>query len=322
MKYRSINVQLLLSTIILGFLVFNVYASPVKTYIRASEDLITENPINKIVIVGAGKVIRPRMGGKDAILSLSGSKLFVEDSVRKIKQAFETKGYQVVFAEPIGIGYYSYDRNGYWIYDYEAKAGESDKWRSNGMAPAYEYPSINGDNDVRMAARNEFERINRYLVHRRLVVYDPKKENLATIAESNQADTVCFVRMFGKRYSSAREAGDIALKALAALFGTVSTNTLKEYREAFTVCAAVNTGQVIWQYSHSTSQDPLSSISTNSTDDSSQSGDDDDSDANDSPPNDSFFDNALARLPAHNQHLAGECKMTDRVRMTVTCVAN
>jgi hypothetical protein len=321
MKHWPINTQLLISAMCFSFLVFNVYASPVKTSIRASDVLITTNPIKKIAIIGESKVLRPRMGGKKAVLSLTASKLFVEDSIQKLKQAFEKKGYQVVFAEPAGIGYYWYGPDGYWVYDFDAKEGELDKWRIEGTSPVYEYATIKNDSSLRNAARTEFERLNRYIANKRFLLYDPQKQNLATIAEANGADTVCFVRMFGKRYSTGREVGDAALTVLAAMFGTVRSSNLKEYKEVLTICSAVDTGQVLWQYTHSTSQDPLGNISSKQLDASNKSEEtDDEFDTRESPPVDNFFDNALAKLPAYNHPLAGDCKMTDRVRMTVTCV--
>ncbi|MEJ2622281.1 MAG: hypothetical protein P8163_19145, partial [Candidatus Thiodiazotropha sp.] len=233
-SFQKWNVGILISALLLMINLFGCASQQPKTSYKASGLLIEKNPINKIAIVGEAQVMRPRMGGKDPILSLSSSKLLLEDSLPRLKSAFKNKGYQVVYAEPAGIGYYWRGPDDYWVYDYSAKKKGigSDKWRMDSMRPVYEYPRIKKSKAIEKATRNEFERLNDYISMNRLSDYLPDYENVQTIAQQTQADTVCFARLWGERYSTARKVGDVALKvAVALLGGGMSGGGLKDFKE-------------------------------------------------------------------------------------------
>lgn len=305
-------------------LMINGCSSPIKkTTMHGSEVLLTKNPIQKVAIVGEARVMRPRMGGKDAILSLSGSKMFVEDAVPKLKQAFENKGYQVVFAEPAAVGYYWRGPDGYWVYDYEEKEDEEDKWQVSGMDAVYEYPQmLRYSPSFKQAVKTEFERLNDDISVSRFSVYDPKQENISVIANETGADTVCFSRLWGKRYSAGRYAGYVAFSVVAAMFGVVDTSGgPKEHREVDIICAESKTGQVVWSSTYATTEDPIGNISYKLTDSSpATQGGESDFVLIGSGSSDAFFNNALATLPAVNQTIKGDCRMQDRVRRIIGCV--
>lgn len=326
MKNRFLNRVAIIA--IAGFLFLNFYgcASQVKkTTFRGSDVLFTKNPINKIAVVGEAKVMRPRMGNNGAVLSLSASKLFVEDSVPKLKAAFEKKGYEVVFAEPAAVGYYWRGPDGYWVFDYDAKDGEPDKWRIDNLETVYEYPEIEKNPSLSTALKEEFERLNDYISVNRYLVYDPKKQNITAIAKETGADTICFARLWGKRYSAGRVAGDVALSVVAAMFGVYRTGSnVQEKRLVNIVCTDANTAQVVWQYTYVTAQDPIGNVSIKSA--ITEQGSDSEENENDlrstkDDGDDAFFDRALAKLPAVNQNLSNDCRLQDKVRMILACVA-
>jgi hypothetical protein len=320
-KLAVLTVALFLSSGIVG-----CATQDTRVHYRASDVLITKNPIRKVAIVGEAKVMRPRMGGKDAVLSLSSSKLLLENALPKLKSAFEYKGYEVVIAEPAGIGYYWRGPDDYWVYDFNAKDTGPDKWRVQTMDPVYEYPTIKSSSEVSSAVREEFERLNDSISMNRLSVYFPDYENVSAIANNTGADTVCFARLWGKRYSAGRVAGDIALQVLVVMLGGAPTGGLQEEKTMNIVCANVNIKQLVWQNTYTSFEDPIRSIgykSANEADDSQQPSSLADTDSTVSDTGrvfvDTFYVNAIKTLPDAKQTFSGDCKMTDRARMIVSC---
>jgi hypothetical protein len=305
------NVSILTAILLLSLNIFGCASQETRSNLRASGLLINKNPVKKIAIVGTAQVMRPRMGGKDSILSLSSSKMLLEDSLPRLKSAFNNKGYQVVYAEPAGVGYYWRGPDDYWVYDYSAKKKGvgSDKWRVESMNPVYVYPGMKKHRLIGTAARKEFERLNDYISMGRLPVYLPDYDNVTTIAKQTHADTVCFARLWGERYSTARKVGDFALKvAVALLGGGVSSGGLKEYKEVSLVCANAKAKQLVWMNTHVSGGDPIAGIS-----DGTQHVSQENSAA------DTFFEQAITTLPNAGQSFPGDCRVTNRARKVVSC---
>ncbi len=285
--------------------------------VRGSEDLLHTNPIKKIAIIAEAKLMRPRMGGKTSALSLTESKLLVEDSIPKLKQAFEAKGYEVVFAEPAGVGFYWYGPGEYWVYNYDAKTGEPDKWLVTRQDAVFEYPVVLGNASLHTAVTAEFDGIYDAYSVGRLLAYEPQPKNLAAIAAVTKADTVCFARLWGDRYSAGRKAGDMALSLAAALFGVVRTNTLREERTVHILCGDAGSGKIVWQQAHAENGDPLAHVSASGS-----AGDVPAADAGSGAEfdqDDNFFRKAIAELPEVSHILASDCSVVDRVRSLISC---
>ncbi|MES9851415.1 MAG: ankyrin repeat domain-containing protein [Candidatus Thiodiazotropha sp. L084R] len=200
------------------------------------------------------------MGGKSAALSLSSSKLLIENALPKLKSAFESKGYEVTHAEPAGVGYYWRGPDDYWVYDFDAKDKSNDKWRVENMEPVFEYQTIKSNHEVSSAVKEEFERSNDSISMNRLSVYFAENRNVSAIANNTGADTVCFARLWGKRYSAGRIAGDVALKVLVAMLGGVTAGGLQEEKTMNIACANVKTKQLLWQNTYTSFEDPIVSV--------------------------------------------------------------
>ncbi|MEW8205352.1 MAG: hypothetical protein AB2746_04440 [Candidatus Thiodiazotropha taylori] len=318
--------------ILTPFLLFNFIGcatQDTRVHYRASDTLLHKNPIKKIAIVGEAKVMRPRMGGKDAALSLSSSKLLLEDALPKLKSAFESKGYEVVHADPAGVGYYWRGPDDYWVYDFDAKDTGNDKWRVESTAPVFEYPGIRSNAKVSAAVREEFERLNDYISMNRLLVYFPELQNVSTIAKTTGADTVCVARIWGKRYSAGRIAGDVALKVLVVMLGGAPTGGLQEEKTMNLVCSNVKTRQLVWHNTHTSFEDPIGAVNHKSinevgVDVKNQSLADTDTIGSHSDDGfiDAFYYKAIESLPAAGQTFSQNCKVTDRARMIVSCPGN
>ena len=306
--FQKWNVGVLSLALLLTINLFGCASQQPKISYRASDLLIEKNPIKKIAIVGEAQVMRPRMGGKDPILSISSSKQLLEDSLPRLRSAFNNKGYKVVYAEPAGIGYYWRGPDDYWVYDYSAKKKGIgfDKWRIDSMKPVYVYPRIKRSKAIEKATRNEFERLNDYISMNRLSAYLPDYENVETIAQQTHADTVCFARLWGERFSTARKVGDVALKvAVALLGGGMSGGGLKEFKEVCLVCANAESKQLAWLNTYIVGGDPIDGIS--------------DGTAQSSHAADSFFQRAMSTLPNAGQSFPADCRVTNRAINVVTC---
>lgn len=287
--------------------------------------LLSGNPIKKIVLLGDARVMRPQQGGRTSVLSLSGSKMFLDDAIPKLKTAFSEKGYEVVSAEPAGIGYFWRGPSDYWVYDYDATEKSKKKWRNLSRSPAFEYEYIKQDENLRQAVRKEYERLYDAISLKRARVYEPELANLQGIAASSDADTVCLAHLHGKRYSAGRMAGDMALSALAAMFGG-HRKTLTQTKRVAIVCADAGSGQIVYQNSLMRTGDPLGNISKTQVKEAPGRGpkqsepEEDEFGGISEPYEDDFFAKVLEKLPNANTALASNCRVIDRVRMVIGCV--
>lgn len=323
-KLNTIAVTLFLITVFTG-----CGTQQARISYRASDALIYNNPIKNIALVGESRVMRPRMGGKDAVLSLSSSKLLLEDALPKLKSAFESKGYSVVSATTAGIGYYWRAPDDYWVYDFDAKASAPDKWRVDSMNPVFEYPELKSDTKISSAVRDEFERLNDFISMNRVSVYFPDVKNVSTIAQSTGADTVCFTRLWGERYSAGRVAGDIALKVLVVMLGGAPTGGLQEKKTITIVCSNAKTKQLVWQNTYTSFEDPIRGVNYKAASDIDETisvkspADIGEVSANDdSVFVDSFYIKAINDLPDAGDTFSTKCKFTDRAKLIVSCPSN
>ena len=265
--------------------------------LRADESLQSSNPMHTIAIVGTARVIRPRTGSKEAVLTLAHSKKAVEIAVPRLKKAFEKKGYRVSYAQPVGIGYKWPTNKENWVYTFESKDGkesEGAKYQILDGTPAFEYDATASDPAYRAAVRQEFE--NMYLLDtkRKIREYTPTKANLETIQKVTGGDTICFMSVWGRQYSAARKAGALALQALGALFGAFGSGGPSDAMSTHVICSQVATGKVLWQNWFAELVDPVE-------------------------PSEEHFQNVLKLFPKGATQLAHECKFVDKVASLYDC---
>lgn len=264
--------------------------------VRASEGLETQNSMNEIALIGGAMILRPRMGGKEAVLSLTDSKAAIEIAVPKLKTEMEKKGYRVVYAQPVGVGYKhpSYKEN--WVFTFDNDGREQGQRQIQDGSPAFEYPALYEHELYRKAVREEYERVNIAISKKQPWAYLPKQENLQTIQKVTGGDTICLVRSWGHQFSSARKAGDVGLDLLASMVGATRTGGYHwDHMETLLVCSSPDTGKVIWHASKATEENPVE------------------------PPEDHFKE-TLALFPPVATPLSKECKMTDKVRSLYRCI--
>lgn len=271
-------------------------STPIK--LRADESLQTVNPINSIAIVGAARVIRPRMGSKEAVLSLADSQKAVELGVHGLTKAFKEKGYRIVYAQPVGVGYKWPPNKENWVYtfgkDKDGNEIQGQKYQIMDGRPAYEYPSTENNPQYRTAVRQEFEKMYALDSERQLRNYTPSKADLATIQQVTGGDTICFMNVWGRQYSAGRKAGAVALQVVAALFGVISSGGPSDAMTTHVICSQVATGKVLWQYWYGTLNDPVE-------------------------PSAGYYQKLLALFPKPATRLAHGCKFVDKVTSLYDC---
>lgn len=206
--------------------------------IRASDSMFQENNIKRIAILGEGRLEWPRIGGKEPVLGLPDTKIALEILVTKAKEVLSRKGYEIVFSEPVGVGYYNplYKEN--WVYEnYGEKREESKKWQITDKRPAYEYPAVQNNPEFAKTVQSLFEQIELAIYQRRLNTFVPSQNDLEVVRQVTGADTICFNRIYGQKFSTGR-------KVTAALVAGV---TLQDTLESFFIFADARTGEVLWQ---------------------------------------------------------------------------
>jgi hypothetical protein len=211
--------------------------------IRASDSMFQENSIKKIAVLSTGRVEWPRIVGKP-VLGLTETKRALEMFAPKMKEILVNRGYEVVFSEPAGIGYYNPSYKDNWVYEnYGEKGEESKKWQLVGKRPAFEYPIVQNNQEFRAAVQNIFEQIELALHQGDLKAFTLSKNDLEVIRQATGADTVCLFRVSGWKFTTSRK---VATALLAAAAGT--TSTVKDRVESFLLFVKASSGEVLWQH--------------------------------------------------------------------------
>lgn len=226
--------------IALSMLVFGCAGVP----IRVSDSLFQENSIKKIAILSTGRVEWPRWVGKEPVLGLTENKQALEMLTPKLRESLINRGYEVVFSEPAGIGYYHpfYKEN--WVYEnYVEKKEECKKWQVVDHRPAFEYPSVQNNQEFCAAVRNIFEQIELAIHERQLKTLTLSTNDLQVIRQVTGADTVCLCRVYGQKFTTGRK---VATAFIAAALGT--TSTVNDTVESFLLFVNASSGETLWQH--------------------------------------------------------------------------
>jgi hypothetical protein len=211
--------------------------------IRASDSMFQENSIKKIAVLSTARVEWPRMAG-EPVLGLAESKQALETLAPVLRESLVNRGYQIVFSEPTGIGYYnpSYKRN--WVAEnYAEKGDECKKWQVVDRRPAFEYPAVQNNQEFCTAAQNIFEQIELAISRRQLNSFTPSKNDLEVIRQATGADTVCLYRVYGQKFTTRRK---VTTALIAAAAGT--TSTVKDTIVSFLLFVNASSGEVLWQH--------------------------------------------------------------------------
>ncbi len=219
------------------------------TQLHAAESLQYGNPMKKVAVLGTGHIFLMGMSDdKKTFIGLEDSKKAVEGQVRGVKDELKQLGYKVAYAEPVGIGYGDWQADGAerWV-DANGK-----KRQVTGDAPAFVYPSVAANARYRNAVGQEFIKIAAMLGKGDIGKYAPQKADLKTIQQATGADTICFMTVYGYKYSSGQKEASTAENVGGAIFGlfspiTIQSNLPDDSVHTSLICSQAKTGQVMWQ---------------------------------------------------------------------------
>ena len=221
--------------------------------LRAPDSFFAKNPVQEVVVISSGRVEWPGMAGKEAVLGFAESKKALETVTPAICSAFKAKAYEVVLCEPAGIAYYnpSYKEN-----RVAEEGGGGKEWQLKDKEPAYLYPALQKDPQLSQALRNIHEKMELDLSKRQWGRFVPEKDDLQVVMKATGADTICLSRIHGRKFSAARKAAAVATTVLLAVTG-VAGPMVNDRTELSVSCASLVTGEVLWQYAHNASVDPV-----------------------------------------------------------------
>ena len=221
--------------------------------------MLNENPMKKVAVVGSARVEWPRVG--ISALGLRESKAALEGLLPKAGEVLSTKGYTVTFCEPAGVGYNN--NSEVLVYEnYGEEGNDTKKWKKpyGDPTPAYEYPAAQNNREFGDAIRHVFRGIESAISTNRLDLFTPNAKDLSVIGQATGADTICFVRVYGTRYSTRRKVGVFLMTTAFSPYGVGSAP--KDYTESFFICADAKTGAVLWQHGEFSNEKNLDKLKT------------------------------------------------------------
>ncbi len=219
------------------------------TQLHAAESLQYGNPMKKVALLGTGHVfLMGKSNDKKTFIGLQDSKTALESQVHGVKDELKQLGYKVTYAAPAGIGYGDWEADGAerWV-----DANGKDR-QLTGDTPAYVYPSLAANAKYRSAVGREFIKIATLLGKDKIGEYAPEKADLKVIQQATGADTICFMTVYGYKYSSGQKTASTAENVGGAIFGlfspiTIQSNLPDDSVHTSLVCNEAKTGQVMWQ---------------------------------------------------------------------------
>lgn len=242
-----------------GMIAFSFIGCSSTPNLRADKNLQNDNPMKRITLLGASHVYWPRMGSEHSVLGLKSSREGLEHVLPLVKSALEKKGYEIVFSEPVVIGFPlpNHDNVVYENYDDE---GSSSKWNLEGEAPAYTYPRFEENVKLGSAALDILRDLDTAITSQQLNLYSSKLSSIKAITQEIDSDTVCAVDIWGLRYTKARAVGSFAAQfgvALLTMGMVVIPANASDIGAATLVCISGNDASVLWQKKYPLGNDPI-----------------------------------------------------------------
>lgn len=259
-------------------LFFALLACTPKVKIRASDTMSNNNSMNKIAVLAQGEVNWPRMGGK-SLLILPHCEKATEDFLLHTTGVLSKKGYEIVYAEPVGVGYYSKDC---WFLteDPELTDYEPDFKQIADSDPIFVYPQFQGNGEFERCVHRLIEQLTLAMKEQRQYTFTPAQNDIDVIQEFTGADTICLLDVHGTKYSTARKVGGAFAEVLHFLtdgdFRSDIGGAVGDHFSLLLVFIDAKTGEVLWQRWTGAGGDPLNS-------------------------NEEFFESALEFFPSRNE---------------------
>ena len=232
-------------------------------HLRANESLAQQNPMDNVVLLGSARVEWPRQHKKEAALGLEESKTALALHLADTREALKKRNYNIIFVEPMGVGYYTPQQTERWVFeDYSRQGEDSKKWQLGPHAVAYEYTPVADNEAFNQAVRTileQFESAQRQPLN----VFNPTAADVGAIQKVTGGDTLCIQRVFGTKYTKARIVGayarDLGFAVLGTLVGSVVTpnSVPKEEVGLQLACVDMTTAQVLWENRRYIEGDPL-----------------------------------------------------------------
>jgi hypothetical protein len=263
------NILLATQIIILIYAVGGCSLATVK--LRASDKMLNDNSMDKIAVFGHGKINWPRMSRGGSVLVLPDCIQATENALVQTKQVLTKKGYEVVCADPVGVGFYSQNM---WLVE------ELDDWKEEKVTkirdirPIFVYPQFQHDQEFDKSVLNVIGQLNLAIKENRVGSFLPDREDIEVIHQATGADTICLQRLYGRKYSTARK----IVTAIQDLF-TYFPYADEDYVELLLIFIDAKTGEVLWQSGESSK------------------------DENPINPSEEFVEDVLKLFPARNETL-------------------
>ena len=257
-------------------------------HFRSDTNMAESNPIEKVAILVAGRVVWPRMGNNEPGTDLEASKEVLVKLANEARSRFEAKGYQVALSEAAGVGYKNpLFKNNVVYPDYKNK-GDEEKYTAPDQSPIYVFPEIENNADLGGAVKQLFETMETNISNRTLDTMEYPLDDVKAIGTLTNSDAVCLVRGYGIKYSAARAAGAVALALLGSYVDT------SDKLDILVSCADTKNGKVLYQRGFFIVKTPEEIESKD-------------------------IDSAMLYFPSANETIPASCKPLDDNKRMYTC---
>ena len=253
------SLRLIFIVVIVVFGVISIIGSGgQKLFIKASDNLFSENNTQKVAIFGSSVVIWSKIGNFKGIIGVNDSKKSLEWTLRDIDAALKDKGYDVVACQPVGIAYH----NPFWKFNKEVFICYSESLNDDELEikkqynryqpPIYQYNIEGANSDVHNALKNVFESMELAVFDQSMDTFSVDDDDLRIIKDFSKADVLFFTKISGEKYTKKRKAGLIALEIgmnIMAVLAGVSPGSFQQHDclNSCIVAIDTNTGELIWQ---------------------------------------------------------------------------
>ena len=234
--------------------------------IRASDAMYKSNPVEKIALVAESRVFWPSPSRTEYLLNIEDSKKALEALLAQTKDVFAEKGYEIVYSEPAGIGLHDPKMEGDWIVVENFESIDKKRQVKNGDI-VYAYPIIRENQKFKNAVQHVFDQLQIAFRDDQANTLDltEKTSDLNVIYQVTGGDTICFNRIYGEKFTTARKAGDMATNIGVGLLTGILTGGLvvvtpvkqaQDIVESHFTCVDATTGEVVWQHGLRSIGDP------------------------------------------------------------------